>query len=294
MPILPSDYFSNWYVVSLDNKPRIVQSYNEILNQSADNNNFIQGDIGTRIVNIGPKYYQATLNSPILIMDADTVEDKMYDVFDIILENLEKIQNTITENDLSSFKYVLTSANIQLSSDSSSANATLESWTSIGTAIEYSPQEYNFIARQAKFYDIQLGMFGENYLISSGTFNISSNPTKSFYIAGFNTTLPTDYPLYAVNNYFINGNVNLIITPKQYDLLKLYNAQSPGIFNAVKNSIYLRVIDRVNGTNNDKVLNLGEFMFLPSIDITVGANSPTIANVNFTTMFRRTSEIVYS
>ena len=42
MPILPADYFSNWYVISLDNKARLLQSYNEILNQSADNENYIR------------------------------------------------------------------------------------------------------------------------------------------------------------------------------------------------------------------------------------------------------------
>jgi hypothetical protein len=291
MPILPADYFSNWYVVSLDNKPRILQSYNEILSQSAENTKFIQGDIGSRIVNIGPKNYQATLNSPILIIDPETVEDTLYDIFDLVLENLLKIQQPISDLDISSFDYILSSASIQLSSDSSSINATIESWQPIGSAIAYNPENYNMIARQAKYYDIQFGMFGENYLISNGTLNISCNPVQTFYIPGTNSGLGNTTPLYAVNNYFINGNVNLIITPEQYNLLKLYNAQSPGIFNASKQPLYLRVLNRMQGVNKDRVLNLGEFMFLPSIDISLSAGQPTIANVNFSTMFRKTSQI---
>lgn len=297
MPILPADYFSNWYVISLDNKARLLQSYNEILNQSADNENYIRGDIGSRIVNIGPKHYQATLNSPILIMDSNAISDseKMFDIFDLVLDNLIKIQEPVDNNNVVNYNYVLTSASIQLSSDSSSVNATLESWQTIGTQINYNPTtNYNFTARQAKYYDIQFGMFGESYLITNGTINISSNVSKSFFIPGTNDFTGNTTPLYTINSYFINGNVNLIITPAQYQTLKLYNAQSPGIFNAVKQSLFLKVLGRYEEHNFDRILNLGDFMFMPSIDISVSANSPTVANVNFTTMFRSTSEITTS
>ena len=50
MPLLPPQYFSNWYVVSLDGKPRILSSFQEQQNNQTQLQKYVQGDIGNHIV----------------------------------------------------------------------------------------------------------------------------------------------------------------------------------------------------------------------------------------------------
>jgi hypothetical protein len=290
---MPPDYFSNWYLVSLDDKARIVQSYNEILNQETQAKRYVQGDIGNHAVDISPKFYQLTVSSPILIIDSDVGSNPIYDIFDLVLENLIKLQFPITDTDitLNTFTYIMQNANIQLSPESSEITTTLESWNQFNSGLEYDPENYNFIARQAKFYDIQLGVFGDNYLVSNGTLSISVNSNKNFYVPGYNAGFGNTVPLYDVFGYSVTGNVTVIVTPEQYNVLKFYNEQSPGIFEASKNSVFLKVLNRKVGSNNDKAINLGDFMFLPSVELNITANSVITATINFVTMFRRTSTI---
>lgn len=296
MPLMPPDYFSNWYLVYLDEKARIVQQYNENLIQDTQARRYVQGDIGNHAVDIAAKYYQLTVSAPILIIDNDEDAEPIYDLFDLVLENLSKLQLPITQQDIDDdvFTYIMQSANIQLSPESSSISTTLESWDQFNTGLVYNPENFNFIARQSKFYDIQLGVFGDNYLVTNGTLNISINSSKNFYIPGTNAGFGNTVPLYDVFGYSVSGNVTVVVTPEQYDVLKFYNEQGPGIFQATKNSIFLKVLNRKIGSINDRTINLGDFMFLPSVELNITANSVITANINFITMFRRTSEITLS
>lgn len=297
MPLLPNDYFSNWYIASLDGKARILQSYNEILQKETQAKKFLQGDIGNHIVDIGPKVYQLTANCPILIIDVEVGSDPVYDIFDLVLENLDKIQSPITQADIDdeNYKYIMKSANIQLGADSSNISTTLESWQEFNNSLVYNPTDYDFIARQAKFYDIQFGVFGENYLVSNGTLNISVMSNQNFYIPGYNSGFGNTVPLFDIGGYTVSGNVNVMVTPEQYNVLKFYNEQGPGIFSASKNSIYLKVLNRkVGSPNSDRRIDLGDFMFLPSVELNITANQVITANINFVTMFRRTSTVTLS
>lgn len=291
MPLLDPEYFSNWYVVTIGGKPRILQNYNESQNLEINNIKLLQGDIGNHLVGISPQYFKTDITAPILIMEAASEADKLYDVFDVLLEYLQKIQEPITQSNVSSFTYVAESANIQLGVDSSSVNMNLESWQRIGTAIDYAPENYDFIARQAKFYDVQFNMFGGDYLVNQATLNFSFTNNKSFYVPGYNSGFGNTVPLYSIGGYSVNGNVDLLIAPCQYDTLRLYNSQSPGIFNAVKQALSLKVITRTGGVVSDRIINLGEFMFLPNVSMNIQPNNVITAKVQFATMFRRTSEI---
>ena len=62
MPIMPADYFSTWYVITIGGMPTILQSYNETLNQAVSDKKLVQGDIGNHVVDIAPTYYQYNLN----------------------------------------------------------------------------------------------------------------------------------------------------------------------------------------------------------------------------------------
>lgn len=297
MPLLNPEYFSNWYVVSLDGKPRILNSFQEQLNSQTSLERYVQGDIGNHVADISPKHYSGSISAPILLIRPATINDKLYDAFDVILDYLKKIQNPITNTTTSdsyvnNFDYILENAAINVSTDGADVTVYFESWKQFRDSITYSPNEYDFYARKARFYDIQFGIFGENYLIESATFNFAFNNSKMFYVPGYNSGFGNTFPLYAVAGYQVTGNVNLVIKPDQYETLKFYNDQSPGIFNALRHSLYLKILDRTESETTDRVLNLGDFMFMPSIDLSINANNVIKSTINFVTMFRRTSEII--
>lgn len=293
MPLLPTEYFGSWYVVTLDDKPRILQSFSETYNASASiDNKLVQGDIGTHVVNVEPAYYSTTINSPILLVEPNGT---FYDVFDVLLENLEKVQQPITTTNSSNFNYILQSGSISLSPDSSNITAVVESWKSFDDVQNfktYNP-EYDFIARTAKSFDIQFSMFGNEYLVSQGNLSISVSNEKLYFVPGSNNFYGNQVPLYAINGYRVSGDITLIIKPEQFETLKLYNAQSPGVFTAAKRSVFLKVYHRSNSNNYDRTINLGDFLFQPTVELSISPNQAVTARISFVTMFRRTSAITY-
>ena len=293
MPIMPADYFSTWYVITIDGLPTILQSYNETLNQTVSDKKMVQGDIGNHVVDISPTYYQYNLNCPILLIEPKNL---LYDTYDLVLNFLNMIQEPIYGTaDIDQFNYVMQSAQLNFSAESSSCTASIESWKAFNDLTNfktYAPN-YDFIARLVKFYDVQFGMFGENYLIQQGNFTISILNEKHFYVPGSNNFTGNQNPLYSIHGYTVTGNVTITLTPDQYEVLKLYNSQSPGIFNAAKNSLYVKILSRNSTGIYDKTINLGDFMFLPTVELSISANQTVTATVNFATMFRRTSAITY-
>jgi len=293
MPIMPADYFSTWYVITIGGSPTILQSYNETLNQAVSDKKFIQGDIGNHIVDIAPTFYQYNLNCPILLIEPKNL---LSDTFDLVLNFLDLIQEPVYGNsDIDQFNYVMQSAQLSFSAESSNCTTSLESWKGFDDASNfktYAPN-YDFIARLVKFYDVQFGMFGENYLIQQGNFNISVLNDKNYYVPGSNNFYGNQNPLYSIHGYTVTGDVTLVLTPDQYEVLKLYNAQTPGVFTAAKNSLFVKILSRNSTGIYDKTINLGDFMFLPTVDLSISANQTITARVNFATMFRRTSAITY-
>lgn len=293
MPLMPADYFSTWYVVTVGGLPVILQSYNETLNNSVQDKKMVQGDIGNHVVDISPTYYQYNLNCPLLLIEP---RNTLYDTFSLVLSFLDMIQEPVYGNaDIDQFEYVMQGAQLSFATDSSNCTATLESWKAfddISNFKTYAPN-YDFIARLVKFYDIQFSMFGENYLIKQGNINISVLNEKHFYVPGSNSFTGNQNPLFSIHGYTVTGNVTIVLTPEQYDVLKLYNAQSPGIFNAAKNSLFIKILNRTTSGIFDKTINLGDFMFLPTVELSISANQAVTATVNFATMFRRTSAITY-
>ena len=293
MPIMPADYFSTWYVITIGGMPTILQSYNETLNQAVSDKKLVQGDIGNHVVDIAPTYYQYNLNCPILLIEPKNLFN---DTFDLVLNFLNLIQEPVYGNaDIDQFNYVMQSAQLSFSTESSNCTTSLESWKAfddVDNFKTYAPN-YDFISRLVKFYDIQFGMFGENYLIQQGNFNISVLNEKHFYVSGSNNFYGNQNPLYSIHGYTVTVDVTIVLTPEQYEVLKLYNAQTPGVFTAAKNSLFVKILSRNSTGIYDKTINLGDFMFLPTVDLSISANQTITARVNFVTMFRRTSTITF-
>ena len=106
MPILSTELLANYYTLVLNDKRYILESWNENMQQDVAEKSFIQGDIGTRVVEFSNPIHQATMTGPILILKdldaeldfaADTDQTKrdqptgLYDIFDLILDNLSTV-----------------------------------------------------------------------------------------------------------------------------------------------------------------------------------------------------------
>ena len=105
MPILTSDFISAWYIVNLNGKYRLLESWNESINQEVNNKLLIQGDIGNHLVDIGGIYYSAQINSPVIIMSQPNTG--LFDALDIVLEGLAVAQQPIDSVVANSLDYVL-------------------------------------------------------------------------------------------------------------------------------------------------------------------------------------------
>jgi len=293
MPIMPADYFSTWYVITIGGFPTLLQSYNETLNQAIADKKHIQGDIGNSIIDIAPTFYQYNLNCPLLLIEPKNI---FHDTFDLVLHFLTLVQEPVIGNaDIDQFDYVMQSAQMNFSTESSNCTASLESWKGFDDATNfktYAPN-YDFIARLVKYYDVQFGMFGENYLVQQANFNFSILNDKNYYIPGSNNFYGNQSPLYSIHGYNVTGDVTIVLTPEQYEVLKLYNTQTPGVFSAVQNSLFIKILNRNSTGIFDKTVGLGDFMFLPTVDLSISANQTITARVSFTTMFKRNSTITY-
>ena len=117
MPILSAELLANYYTITLNGKTYILNSWNENLQQDVNDKSFIQGDIANRIIEVSNPLHQATMSGPILLLkdlDAElkvvenayiNVNDAnknlppygIYDIFDLIIENLNIVSRPITE-----------------------------------------------------------------------------------------------------------------------------------------------------------------------------------------------------
>ena len=76
MPLLNSEFLSNWYTLSFDGvgivgtRICIAESFTQAKVQEASNKSAIQGDIGTHIMDIGGKYYTSSVSAPVLRLRA--------------------------------------------------------------------------------------------------------------------------------------------------------------------------------------------------------------------------------
>lgn len=290
MPLIPQENFSNWYLLNLDGNDYIIQSYNETLDHNVQDVKYIQADIGNHIVSISPKKYNLSLNSPLIIVDHDNSFDIVNDLYTLALQNLYQIQQPITINNYPD--YIFKSANIQLGQECS-ITTQLEGWQEFTPNLNYIQNPLDFTARLVKNYDVKISVFGSDFLIQSGTLNISVNTSTNYYVSGSNNFTGNVVPLYGIHGYTVTGDVVLAVTPEQYDILKFYNDQEPGIFNAFSQDLSLTILDRKNYNYELRKIEFGNFMFLPSIELNVNANQMITAKFNFVTMFRGTSQLEF-
>lgn len=312
MPLLSFELLSNNYVLNLNGKNYILDSWNENLQQDVSDKSFIQGDIGNRIVDINNRVHQATMSGSLLILkdiDQNVISDvntnttpsekpptNVYDVFDIILENLAVVSKPIGIDQIE-YPYLLDNAQINLNFSDVNATATLTSTQPDGFSKTLSIVdsestanivfgETRFIGRTVKYWDFRLRLFGDFMALTQANISIRVVTDKKFYV-GNNYSNGNENPDYVILGYQITGDATISLLDYQYENFKLY--QAPGTFGVFQNKIFLALQNDYRG---DRTLDFGEFLVPPRIEFDTGASKLITARISFNTFVRSSQNMV--
>jgi hypothetical protein len=293
MPLLNSEFLSNWYTISFDRFGIcIAESFTQAKVQEAQNKGAIQGDIGTHIMDIGGKYYTSSVSAPVLI-GYTTAE--VFDVFDLIKHYTEYQSATIPNtffNNVDGPAYLLKGAQIDISAEAVKATANFEGDSRVDIATYAIAAPENLYARTARFYDTKftLGPIGVTedtflYNILSGNININFDIDKVYILNS------TQAPRFAVRGYSASGSIKLAITPAQYAAILdnpqiIYGSeQNPGILNYTAGGAQLVIAP----FNNPRFLILGTYAVITKMEFNMQQNNIITANVDFAAFFNKDS-----
>jgi hypothetical protein len=305
MPLLNSQYLSNWYTLSFDgigiDDPRIciAESFTQAKIQEASNKSAIQGDIGTHIMDIGGKYYTSSVAAPVLI---GYTSSDIFDVFDLIGLYTNAQSNTVV--DLSS-AYVMKSATIDISTDTVRASANFEGDYRVDIATYVANAPDNLYARTARFYDVKfrIGEIGSIYFIGavlSGAININFDIDK-VYVLG-----QSQAPNFAIRGYSATGNIKVALTPEMYanildDPTKVFGTeQVPGqlitspLLDPINNSLAGSVLEIAPFYPNPggRKLILGAYSVITKMEFSMQQNNIITANIEFASYFNKNSSLL--
>ena len=310
MPVLSAELLSNYYSITLNGKTYILDSWNENLQQDVQDKSFIQGDIANRIIEVGNPLHQATMSGPILLLkdlDAElkTVDNGfinvndanknlppygIYDIFDLIIENLKIVSRPITE--VTDLPFFIDNGSIALNFSDVNSTVTLTSIYPQGfertqtlgftkSTAEKNFEEARILGRTVKFWDFRFRIFGDFYALTQATINIRVVSDKKFNI-GNNYWNGNTNPDFVITGYSISGDAVISIPPFQFENFRLY--QAPGSFNVFQNSIGIGLIDSYRG---NRYIDFGNYLILPRIEMDMRSNQMTSARISFNTFVRR-------
>jgi hypothetical protein len=310
MPILSAELLANYYAITLNNKTYILDSWNENLQQDVQDKSFIQGDIANRIIDINNPLHQATMSGPILLLKDLDAELKVvdnayinvadannnlppygiYDIFDLIIENLNIVSRPITET--TDLPYFIDNGSISLNFSDVMSTVTLTSIYPQGfertqtlgftkSTAEKNLGEARILGRTVKFWDFRFRIFGDFYALTQANINIRVVSDKKTNI-GNNYYNGNTNPDYVITGYSISGDAVISIPPFQFENFRLY--QAPGSFNVFQNSIGIGLIDTYRG---HRYIDFGNYLILPRIEMDMKSNQMTTARISFNTFVRR-------
>lgn len=310
MPILSAELLSNYYAITLNGKTYILDSWNENLQQDVSDKSFIQGDIANRIIEVNNPLHQATMSGPILLLKDLDAELKVvdnayinvadanknlppfgiYDIFDLIIENLNIVSRPITET--TDLPYFIDNGSISLNFSDVMSTVTLtsiypqgfERTQTLGTSkstAEKNFEESRILGRTVKFWDFRFRIFGDFYALTQANINIRVVSDKKTNI-GNNYYNGNTNPDFVITGYSISGDAVISIPPFQFENFRLY--QAPGSFNVFQNSIGIGLID---GYRGHRYIDFGNYLILPRIEMDMRSNQMTTARISFNTFVRR-------
>jgi hypothetical protein len=311
VPILSAELLSNYYAITLNGKTYILDSWSENLQQDVSDKSFIQGDIANRIIEVNNPLHQATMSGPILLLKdldaelkvvdnafinvADANKDLppfgIYDIFDLIIENLNIVSRPITET--TDLPYFIDNGSISLNFSDVMSTVTLtsiypqgfertQSLGSTKSTAEKNFEENRILGRTVKFWDFRFRILGDFYALTQANINIRVVSDKKTNI-GNNYYNGNTNPDYVITGYSISGDAVISIPPFQFENFRLY--QAPGSFNVFQNSIGIGLIDTYRG---HRYIDFGNYLILPRIELDMRSNQMTTARISFNTFVRRT------
>jgi hypothetical protein len=310
MPILSAELLANYYAITLNGKTYILDSWTENLQQDINDKSFMQGDIANRIVDVNNPLHQATMSGPILLLkdlDAElTVVNNayintnnanknlppygIYDIFDLIIENLGIVSRPITET--TDLPYFIDNGSISMNFSDVVSTVTLTSVYPQGfertqnlgfskSSAVKNLEEARILGRTVKFWDFRFRIFGDFYALTQANINIRVVSDRKTNI-GNNFFDGNTVPDFIITGYSISGDATISIAPSQFENFRLY--QSPGSFNVFQNSIGIGLIDSYRG---HRFIDFGSYLILPRIEMDMRANQMTTARISFNTFLRR-------
>jgi hypothetical protein len=299
MPLLNSEYLSNWYTLSFDGigidgtRICIAESFTQAKVQEASNKSAIQGDIGTHIMDIGGKYYTSSVSAPVLI---GYTSSDILDVFDLIGYYTTGQSNTVVDSDI---VYLMKSATIDISADSVKATANFEGDKRVDIATYVVNAPANLYARTARFYDVtfRIGEIGSIYFsgaVLSGGINITFDIDK-VYVLG-----QSQAPNFAIRGYSATGNIKVALTPEMYanildDPTKIKGSEqiagelitSP-LLTDTNTALAGSVLEIADG----RKLILGAYSVITKMEFSMQQNNIITANIEFASYFNKSSRLL--
>jgi hypothetical protein len=310
MPILSAELLANYYTIALNGKTYILNSWNENLQQDVSDKSFIQGDIANRIIEVSNPLHQATMSGPILLLKDLDAELKVvdnayinvtdankdlppygiYDIFDLIIENLNIVSRPITE--VTDLPFFIDNGSISLNFSDVTSTVTLtsiypqgfEKTQNLGftkSTAQKNFDEARILGRTVKFWDFRFRIFGDFYALTQANINIRVVSDKKTNI-GNNYHNGNTNPDFVITGYSISGDAVISIPPFQFENFRLY--QAPGSFNVFQNSIGIGLIDTYRG---HRYIDFGNYLILPRIELDMNSNQMTTARISFNTFVRR-------
>jgi hypothetical protein len=214
----------------------------------------------------------------------------IYDIFDLIIENLNIVSRPITE--ATDLPFFIDNGSIALNFSDVNSTVTLTSIYPQGfertqtlgftkSTAEKNFEEARILGRTVKFWDFRFRIFGDFYALTQANINIRVVSDKKTNI-GNNYHNGNTNPDFVITGYSITGDAVISIPPFQFENFRLY--QAPGSFNVFQNAIGIGLIDSYRG---HRYIDFGNYLILPRIELDMRSNQMTSARISFNTFVRR-------
>lgn len=311
MPVLPSEYISNWYILRNVLNPSIAyifESWAEDQVQSASPKPLIQGDIGVRVMDIGGMYWKYTVSSPVLIIENpigncsdenNSNNMKVESAFGLLAYAMRTIQTPIAASNSGLLGspippsnaplYLLDSGGIKMNDQGVNVSMSFISDSRGAFIPDYVAGDVSYAARTARHYDVTLHI-SANYF--SGDFQVTNMDVNFKPVINQNYLIGTDqYPYFGISGYSCSGTITFLIAPTQFEAFLTSTSgrgfmpkQSAGVLNAVKASQTYRAKQfeiKVGNSSNWDIIRFGRAYVSNNLNRSMSAGALTTATVSF-------------
>ena len=306
MPVLSPTYIGTWYHLQENgtNATRIVESFTKTANQEVSAKPFLQGDIGTHVMEVGGISFDYDFQSEAIILESGNVSS----IIDIISNGFAYIRNggysAIFGGTPASF--LMENASIRISQQGVNCSAKFvssepNSWIPVYSTTGMSNPNPDFIARTAQWYDCILQYTFHNgrtdvFQIVSANLTIQSTIGKRFFI-GQAQSIQDQTPYFSVNSYRVSGSIEFMATPTELYNDSLNNTDSslfgirPQKDSSNKSRFYAngprRLAIKIGNVTNPQ-FDLGTVSMIKSIKTNLKANDISTVSLEFETYARFT------